>query len=189
MPILSNPLVGFLLALAIFGGGYWAGWSRADSAREAEVTTLTAGYAEAHAKAEKEAREHLEEETQRANVLAVQLMGEKKRLAAQTQDITRRIRHAAQAGAAGCSFGPDFVRLYNEALGYGVGDLPEDAASGGAVHDAGPAPASGSGVLPVKSVTLAVSPEDLLAHARDYGAWARGLQAQLSAVIRFAEAR
>lgn len=179
MTMLTNPLASILIALAVFGGGYWAGYSRADSAREAEVATLTAGYAEAYAKAYKEALENLEEETQRANLLAVQLVGEKKRLVAQTQDITRRIRHAAQAGAAGCRFGPDFVRLYNEALGYpGGGALPEDASAAGADHAGGPAPAAGPGLLSDRPVT----PEDLLAHARDYGAWARSMRAQLRAL-------
>lgn len=179
MTMLANPLASILIALAIFGGGYWAGYSRADNARKAEVAALTAGYAEAYAKAERQAREHLEEEIQRANLLAVQLMGEKKRLAVQTQDFTRRIRHAAQAGAAGCRFGPDFVRLYNEALGYpGGGALPQDAGAAGADHAAGPAPAAGPGLLPTRAVT----PEDLLAHACDYGAWARGMRAQLAAL-------
>lgn len=179
MTMLANPLVSILLALAVFGGGYWAGYSRADAFCDVQLSTLKAGYAEAYAKAYKEALENLEEETQRANLLAVQLMGAKRQITAQTQDITRRIRHAAQAGAAGCLFGPDFVRLYNEALGYpGGGALPENASAAGADLAGGPAPAAGPGLLPARPVT----PEDLLAHARDYGAWARGMRAQLAAL-------
>ncbi|KAF0235331.1 MAG: hypothetical protein FD177_85 [Desulfovibrionaceae bacterium] len=168
-----------LVVVAVYAAGVWVGYDKANDRRKAEVAALTAGYAEAYAKAEKQAREHLEEETQRANLLAVQLMGAKRQIAAQTQDITRRIRHAAQAGAAGCRFGPDFVRLYNEALGYpGGGALPEDASAAGTDHAGGPAPAAGPGLLPDRPVT----PEDLLAHARDYGAWARGMRAQLAAL-------
>ncbi|MBI4804448.1 MAG: hypothetical protein HY795_04350 [Desulfovibrio sp.] len=177
----ASPSVPILLALAIFGGGYWAGYSRADMAREAEVASLKEEYAEAYAKAEAEARERLEVETKRANGLAVKLQGAKKQIAAQTQSITRRIRNAAQAGAAGCSFGPDFVRLYNEALGYGGGALPQNAGAAGADHGSRPAPAPGPGLLPGRPVT----PEDLLAHVRDYGAWSRGLEAQLRALGEF----
>jgi len=174
----AKPLIVALIVVAIYAAGVWVGYDKANDRRKAEVATLTAGYAEAYAKAEKEAREHLEEETQRANLLAVQLMSEKKRLAAQTQDITRRIKDATRS-AAGCSFGPDFVRLYNEALGYpGGGALPENASAAGADHTGGPAPAAGPGLLPARPVT----PEDLLAHARDYGAWARGMRAQLAAL-------
>ena len=178
----AKPIIAAFVVVAIYVAGVWVGYDKANDRRKAEVAALTAGYAEAYAKAEKQAREHLEEETQRANLLAVRLMGEKKRLAAQTQDITRRIKDAARS-AADCSFGPDFVRLYNEALGYpGGGALPEDASPAGADHAAGPASAAGPGLLPERPVTPHVTPEDLLAHARDYGAWARGMRAQLAAL-------
>ena len=179
MTLLANPLASILLALAIFSGGYWAGYSWADNARIAEVASLKGEYAEAQAKAEAKARELLESETKRANDLAVKFQGAKKQLAAQTQDITRRIRHAAQAGAAGCSFGPDFVRLYNEALGYRA--LPQNAGAAGADHGGGPASAAGPGILPDRPVT----PEDLLAHVRDFGSWSRGMEAQLRALGEF----
>jgi len=187
MPMLANPLVSILLALAVFGGGYWCGYSRADNARVAEVATIKAEHVAAYAEAERHARERLEEETAKANDLAVRLQQEKGRIVVQTKVITRRIKDAAQS-AAGCSFGPDFVRLYNEALGYpGGGALPESAGAAGAGHGAGPAPAAGSGVLPGTPVTPPVTPEDLLAHARDFGAWARGLEAQTRALAAFAQ--
>lgn len=103
-------------ALALFAGGYHAGWTRADAARQAEVATLEAGHAQAVAEAERQARERLQAETARAGALAAQLGDAKARLVTQTRDITRRIRNAAKA-ASGCTFGPEFVGLYNEALG------------------------------------------------------------------------
>ncbi|GFK94438.1 hypothetical protein NNJEOMEG_02283 [Fundidesulfovibrio magnetotacticus] len=183
--LIANPLMALLLVLTVFGGGYWAGYSRADAERLAEVAALKAEYASAYAEAEKKARERLEEETGRANALAVRLQEEKGRIVVQTKVITRRIKDAARS-APGCLFGPDFVRLYNEALGYGGGALPEGPASAGAGHDPGAAPAPGPGVLPGRAVTPPVSPEDLLAHARDYGAWSRSVQAQARALSAFA---
>ena len=181
MALFKDSFMAVLLVLAVVAGGYWAGYSRADAARLAEVAALKAGYAEAYAKAQQEARERLEEETGRANALAVKLQEEKGRIVVQTKVITRRIKDAARS-APGCRFGPDFVRLYNEALGYGGGALPEGPAPAGAGDDPGAAPAAGPGVLPER----AVSPEDLLAHVRDYGAWSRSVQAQTRALAAFA---
>jgi len=170
-----------VVALFLFGFGYKNGFSVADAARRAEVAGLQAESAEARAKAETKARERLEEEVRRGDALAEQLTGVRKQLAAQTKDITRRIKNAARS-AAGCRFGPDFVRLYNEALGYGAADLPQDSGAACADRDPGPSPAAGAGVLHGRPVT----PEDLLAHVRDYGAWAQGLRAQLRALGEFA---
>lgn len=174
-----------LLAAALFGGGYWAGHSRADAVRIAEVASLKAEYSAAQADAERQARERLEQETARANDLAERLQSEKGRIQIVTRTIPRRIPDAARS-AAGCSFGPDFVELYNDALGYprarGGSPVPESPGAVGTDIDAGPSAAPVGGLLPGKPVTPPVTPEDLLAHARDYGAWARGLEAQLRAL-------
>ncbi|MFZ5427096.1 MAG: hypothetical protein ACOZEN_08975 [Thermodesulfobacteriota bacterium] len=183
MPMLANPLVSILLALALFGGGWWAGFSRADSARVAEVATIRAEHAAAYAEAERQARERLEAETAKVNDLAARLHEEKGRIVVQTKVITRRIKDAARS-AAGCSFGPDFVRLFNEALGYpGGGAVSESAGAAGADGDTAAATASGPGLLPGKPVT----PADILAFARDYGAWARSLEAQTRALAAFVQ--
>lgn len=182
MPTISNGLIAVLVALAICGGGYWAGYSRADSARVAEVATIRAEHAQALAIAEQQALERLEEETAKANALAARAQETKTQIVVQTRTITKRIPYAAQS-AAGCSFGPDFVQLYNAALGYSGGAaVSQGSGAAGADSSGGPAPAPGTELLPDKPVTPPVTPADLLAHARDYGAWARTLEAQLKAL-------
>ena len=176
-----SPLLALLLALAVFGGGYWAGHSRADAARLAEVAELKRGYAEAYAEAQRQARAALEEEVRRGAAISAALIETRQDLLNRTKDINRRIENAARS-AAGCTFGPAFVELYNEALGYGGAALPASAGASGAGDDPAATAPAGPGILAGQSVT----PEDLLAHVRDYGAWARGLEAQARGLVDFA---
>ncbi len=177
-----SPLLALLLALAVFCGGYWAGYSRADAARLAEVAELERGYAEAYAEAQRQARAALEEETRRGAVISASLIEARQALLDRTKDINRRINDAARS-AAGCTFGPDFVELYNHALGYpGGGALPASAHPAGAGDDPAAPASAGPGILAGQPVT----PADLLAHARDYGAWARGLEAQARGLAELA---
>ena len=171
-----------------FGTGYRTGFEKADAARRAEVATLTAQaeawkaeQAKAWAEAERKAREELEAATGRVNALAAKLDRTKRESAAKTNTITRRIPRAT--AGLNCSFSPDFVRLYNEAVG------AAGPADGGPVSQAGDpapvagapdaAPAVGPGLRPVRAVT----PADILAHVRDYGARSQSLEAQLDALI------
>ena len=182
-----------LVACALaFGTGYRTGFEKADAARRAEVAELTARaeawkaeQAKAWAEAERKAREELEAATGRVNALAARLDRAKRESAAKTNTITRRIPRAT-AGLH-CSFSPDFVRLYNEAVGAAAPD-----SGGGAVPQAGDpapvagapdaAPAVGPGLRPVRAVT----PADILAHVRDFGARSQSLEAQVNALIDFA---
>lgn len=181
-----------LVACALaFGTGYRTGFEKADAARRAEVAEMTARaevwkaeQAKAWAEAERKAREELEAATGRVNALAARLDRAKRESAAKTNTITRRI-HRATAGLH-CSFSPDFVRLYNEAVGAaghsGDGAVPQtgDPAPVAGAPDA--APAVGPGLRPVRAVT----PADILAHVRDFGARSQSLEAQVNALIDFA---
>jgi hypothetical protein len=173
--------------------GYRAGFDRADADRRAEVAEIHAHHAEALAGAERIARERLDAETIRAAVIEREYLAATQTIAAQRRAITReRIRHASLDVAAvggACAFGPDWVRLYNEALGCDRGHaLP--AAASGAAGQAGAADAPDAGVLRGgAAVTDGVTPADILAHARDYGARCRALAAQLNALIDWAEGR
>ena len=75
------------------------------------------------------------------------------------------------------------MRLYNEAIGARPGDGGDavPAAAPGADNATGAAPAADAGVL------RRVTPEDILAHIRDYGARNRAVEAQLMELIRWAE--
>jgi hypothetical protein len=170
-----------------------------------ELAELHAEYADkntvralAVADAERTARQRLEAETARANTLATELMQARTRLADARREFSRRIAaHAVQDTAvAGPVFGPDFVRLYNEAIGLdfdpatgaGGGPVPEDAAAAGTGAAAHTAPGPGSRLLPA-APGIGVSGADILAHIRDYGGRCRELEAQVNGLINFAEAR
>jgi len=168
--------------------GYRAGYGRADAARQVEVAglkvqleTWKAAQAQAWAEAERTAREKLEAAQARVNTLVVKLDQTKKENAAKVRDITRRIPHATAGNT--CTFSPEFVRLYNEAVGCttgGAGDgaVPQAGGAGGAAGTPGTAPASGAAVR-----RDAVTPADILAHIRDYGARSQAMEAQLGALI------
>ena len=175
-----SPLVTVLVALALFCGGYWYGHSREHSARVAEVASLTAGYAQAQAQAERLAREHLEAQAHRAATLAVELDEARRDIGSRVTIVTKRIPYAASA-APDCRFGREFVRLYNQALYPGGGTLPAGPGAPGTDQDSRAAGPAGPGVFP-GAPAITATPEDLLAHVRDYGAWAQGLAAQLRAL-------
>ncbi len=168
-----------------------------------ELAELRAEYADkntvralAVADSERTARLKLEAETARANTLAAELMQARTRLADARREFSRRIAaYAAQYTAvAGPVFGPDFVRLYNEAIGLdpaagaGGGSVPEDAAAAGTGATAHAAPGADARLLRNAS-GVGVSGADILAHIRDYGGRCRELEAQVNGLINFAEAR
>ena len=187
--MLAKAVIAVLLAALAFGGGYRTGYGRADAARRAEVAecsarleTWKAEQAQALAAAERTAREQAEAATNRANSLAAKLDASKKAQAAATRDITRRIAHAT--AGLDCTFGPDFVRLYNEAIGCaagraGGGAVSQAASPAVAAGAAATAPAAGPGLRPVRAVT----PADILAHIRDFGARSQALEGQVNALI------
>jgi len=180
-------LVAILVALAGWRG-YRAGYEAADKERQAEVATIRAEHSKALAEAESRARKLLEDATARAHEFENQYLAARKTIAVQSRELTnQRIAHASQAvdtSDGSCRFGPEWVRLYNEAIGAGDCDSTVSTATSGAAGDARSAEAAQAGVLPgVQTVT----PEDILAHARDYGKRNRALEAQLSALIQWAK--
>lgn len=133
--------------------------------------------AEAVAAAEKNARERLAAETARGEKLARELAAKNAELDAERASVNRRIRDVSEAARRDCAgLSAGWVRLYNEALGLAdSGDSAgrEGSAPGGA-HDApGSAGAARAGVQPDALAT----PEDVLAHIRDYGLYCRRLEA------------
>jgi len=187
-------LVGLGIASALaFGAGYSIGFERADNARRAEVAELKsqaeawkAQQAQALAETERQAREELEAAQARVNDLAARLDTTRRQSAAKIKDITRRIPHAT-AGLR-CAFGPDFVRLYNEAIGAaadraGGGAVSQTANSAAAPGASGATPAADSRLRPARAVT----PADILANIRDFGARSQEMEAQLNALIDLTE--
>ncbi|EFL52020.1 conserved hypothetical protein [Solidesulfovibrio fructosivorans JJ]] len=188
-------VAGMLACVLTFGAGYRIGYGRADAARLAEVATLKAQaetwkaeQAKAWAEAERKARQELEATQSRANALAARLDRSKRQSAAKIRSITRRIPHAT--AGLDCVFGPEFVRLYNEAIGAaapgsgdtGDGAVPQAADPAPVAGAPDAAPAAHPGLRPRRAVT----PADILAHIRDYGTRAQAMEAQLNALIDLA---
>ena len=204
-----NSRMGLILLLACLvaaGFGYRCG-VRAEGARgAATAANLKTALAEAHAlyaateraraeavaEAERKARRQLEEESARAAALASELAETQTRLAAERRTFNRRIALVSENARTSCAGLPaDWVRLYNEALGLVVPGTASSAFAGGT--SAGTAAASASTVASASGVRpdagfhpdALTGPEDLIAHARDYGGYCRSLRAQLEAVLAF----
>ncbi|MDD3310969.1 hypothetical protein [Pseudodesulfovibrio sp.] len=187
--IVALGLGGVLLVLILTGvaawRGYRAGYDKADALRRAEVGDIRAAHAQALAEAEAEARRRLADAVARAAVAEGRYLAATKTIAAQRREITKeRIADASRtAVAGGCLFGPEWVRLYNQAIGAGAGDGGDavPTAAPGADNATRAAPAADAGVL------RQVTPEDILAHIRDYGARCQRLEAQLRELIDWAK--
>lgn len=173
-----------LVCVVIYGAGVWRGLDVVTEEYEARIAAMNAARAEeeraraeAVAAAEKNARERLAAETARGEKLARELAAKNAELDAERASVNRRIRDVSEAARRDCAgLSAGWVRLYNEALGLAdSGDSAgrEGSAPGGA-HDApGSAGAARAGVQPDALAT----PEDVLAHIRDYGLYCRRLEA------------
>lgn len=150
-----------------------------------EVSEKEKARADAVAAAERAAREKLEKETARVAALSAELSDARKKLAKERQTFDARLQKVAVAARHNCAgLSRDWVRLYNEALGLatGAGGGPggEGADPAGTAQNAGQAGTAGTGI---RGDALA-TPEDVLAHARDYGGYCRGLEVQLATLAR-----
>jgi hypothetical protein len=168
--------------------GYRAGYESADLKRQAEVAAIHADHAQALAGAEAKARKFLEAATARAHALEGEYLAAKQVIANQSRELTnQRIAHASQdvdTADGTCRFGPEWVRLYNKAIGAGDGSDAMSVAPSGPAGDAQAASIVDAGLL---SEAPTVTPEDILAHARDNGKRNRSLEAQLAALIQWAQ--
>ena len=182
-----------LVCVVIYGAGVWRGLDVVTEEYEAKIATMNATHAEqeraraeAVAAAEKNARERLAAET-RGEKFARELAVKTAELDAERASVNRRIRDVSEAARRDCAgLSAGWVRLYNEALGLAdSGDSAgnQGSAPGGA-HDA---PGSaGTAHAGVRQDALA-TPEDVLAHIRDFGGYCRKLEAGYRALVDFME--
>ncbi|NDV20935.1 hypothetical protein GO013_16105 [Pseudodesulfovibrio sp. JC047] len=179
-------LMAVLVALAAWRG-YRAGYAAVDLKRQAEVSAIHASHSQALATAEATARQRLETATAHAHKIERQYLAAKKTIAKQSKELTnQRIAHASQdvdTADGTCRFGPEWVCAYNAALGTGNSCDTLSRTAAGTVGKNGTAQAVDAGIL---QGGPAVTPEDILAHARDYGQWARATQARCNALIDWA---
>lgn len=172
-----------LVCVVIYGAGVWRGLDVVTEEYEARIAAMNAARAEeeraraeAVAAAERQAHEAFVAATARGEKLARELAAKTAELDAERTSVNRRIRDVSKKARRDCAgLSLEWVRLYNEALGLGTGHSAgnEGSAPGGA-HDApGSAGAAGARVQPDALAT----PEDVLAHIRDYGLYCRRLEA------------
>ena len=167
-----NALIVLLLCLCCGAAGYARGVS-------AEAARGRARLAEQAETASREAEA-------RAAAVAGELSETRSRLAAERRAFNRRMIRVSEEASRRCAgLSADWVRLYNEALGLAPVKSVPSASAAGAGAAAGSAPAAGSGLQPGTPVTA--SPEDLLAHVRDYGGYCRSLRAQTEALLSVQE--
>ena len=172
-----------LVCVGIYGAGVWRGLDVVTEEYEAKIAAMNAtraeeerARAEAVAAAEKNARERLAAETARGEKLARELAAKTAELDAERASVNRRIRDVSEKARRDCAgLSLEWVRLYNEALGFGAGhSAGNEGSAPGGTHDApGSAGAARAGVQPDALAT----PEDVLAHIRDYGLYCRRLEA------------
>lgn len=149
-----------------------------------EVSEKEKARAEAVATAERATRERLEKETARVATLSAELSDARQKLARERQGFDARLQKVAVAARRDCTgLSAGWVRLYNEALdlaGSGGGPGSENTDPAGVAQNTRQAGAARAGV---RGDALA-TPEDVLAHVRDYGGYCRGLEIQLGTLAR-----
>ena len=173
-----------LLMGTVFLTGYARGADGIRQEYEARIAVMEKDRAQ-----QEQARERLAAATARGNHLALELAQKTKELDAERASVNRRLAHVAETARRDCAgLTADWVRLYNQALGLagtGTGRGAESGRTGtGNAADApGAAGAAGTGIRPDALAT----PEDVLAHVRDYGQYCRKLEAGYRALANYAE--
>lgn len=181
-----------LVCAAIYGTGIWRGVEAMTEKYESQIAAAHAAHAEqdraraeAVAAAEKNARERLAAEKERGNKLANELLSKTKQLDVERASVNKRIRDVSEAARRDCAgLSADWVRLYNEALGLagsGRSARGEDYTPGATDGAAASAGTAHTGIQPDALAT----PEDVLAHVRDYGGYCRKLEAGYGALIDY----
>ena len=180
-----------LVCVVIYGAGVWRGLDVVTEEYEAKIAVMNAvraeeerARAEAVAAAERQAHEALVAATARGEKLARELAAKTAELDAERASVNRRIRDVSEKARRDCAgLSLEWVRLYNEALGFGAGHSAgnEGSALGGADDAPGSAGTAHAGV---RQDALA-TPEDVLAHVRDFGGYCRKLEAGYRGLVDY----
>lgn len=192
-PALLLGLIACALSAAAAGSiGYGFGFRYADALGSATLERLERLTAEQALQAATDSRVQLLQQVTRANEAEALLLTTLDRIAAENQQIEERIPHvttvyrpapaAEPVAIPHCVFTAGWLRDYNAALG---ADLPTAGAGTVATKAAGasrPTPGTDAELL-----ESGVTPADILAHAQDYGTWARAIHAQLNALLDLQE--
>lgn len=175
-----------LACLGCYFFGRHDGYTKAEALGEAKYAKLEAAQEAANRLASDTARRLVDAEIVRRDVLAGELATARTTIAAQGRAITnRRIADASLSVAAvdgRCTFGPGWVGLYNEALGFGHGAGGDPPAAPGAAGKAAGVPALEAGEFQQGGVT----PEDVQVTHRDNALLCRDITARYLALREWA---
>lgn len=181
-----------LVCVVIYGAGVWRGLDVVTEEYEARIAAMNAARAEeeraraeAVAAAERQAHEALVAATARGEKLTRELAAKTAELDAERASINKRIRDVSEKARRDCAgLSREWVRLYNEALGL-AGSYYSAGNEGSALGGADDAPGSaGTAHAGVRQDALA-TPEDVLAHVRDFGGYCRKLEAGYRGLVDY----
>ncbi|MCY1403734.1 hypothetical protein D9M71_189240 [compost metagenome] len=187
-------VVGAFTAVLVLNGNarYDDGFQKAKAVGDKALAELREQHANERAQA---AQDHLllfKQQVTRANEAEQRMLGAQQQLADANKQLQERIPHvttvyrpapaAAPVAIPHCVFTRGWVRDFNLALGAGLSTAGTGAPAAGAQAEAWPAAGSDAELL-----ESGVSPADILAHAQDYGRWARSNLAQLDALLDLRE--
>lgn len=179
-----------LSAAAAGSVGYGLGDRQATAAGAADLADLRREHAEQALANGQRNLDDLLSEMRRANDAEAQLSAAKTQHQTELEQLQERIPNvttvylpapaAKPVAIPRCVFTAGWLRDYNAALG--VPANTKGTAAGNAEAAAKPAPGTDAELL-----ESGVTPADILAHAQDYGMWARNNLAQLNALLDLQE--
>ncbi|MDD0973822.1 lysis protein [Pseudomonas fontis] len=188
---LAWALVACVLSAAAGGSiGYGLGFRQAQALGDTKLENLKARNAEQAEANAKQSQDQLLAQVIRANAADALLVQAKAQHQTELQQLQERIPHvttqyrpapgAATQPIPHCVFTAGWLRDYNAALG--VPTTTQGATANPAQATSEAAPGTDAELL-----ESGVTPADILAHAQDYGVWARNNVAQLNALLDLQE--
>lgn len=183
-------VIAFAAVFGVHGSGmYDSGYRTAKAEGESALQSLRLEYAEQGRRAAQESLLLYRQQVERANQAELQYLSAQDEIQRLKHQLNQeRIAHVSTqyrpAPGAAPVPAPRFIvtcgwlRDFNAALGTGLPATAGCRATPGAQAAAWPAPGADAELL-----ESGVSAADILAHARDYGAWALANLAQLNALI------
>lgn len=179
---LSGGWLPWLLCAVSLLAGYIHGRDTTEEKAKTQIAAMQAAHAEAVAFAEKSARERLAKSAALADRLQADLVNKNQELDRERREFNRRLKDVSKIARRDCAgLTADWVQLYNNALGLDNRSGNEASASG---QSADPARAAGTSRAGVREDTL-TTPEDVLAHIRDFGGYCRSMEAAYQALIDY----
>ncbi len=154
-------------------GGYLYGQRTANEAHEAQQSKAIAA-------AEQTLRHRFEQQLDSANKSVIALRQQKAALNKTASELNKRVAHASRSD---CVISPEFVGVYNRAIG---ADL---SAADSATGADGAATATHTASAKQSTPVGAVNQQDLLRHAVNYGGQCQAIAAQLNQLIDYLEAQ